>query len=138
ILGDGDRAMELYNMINPINHTRTWIELFKYKVEPYVMAADVYSSAPYVGRGGWTWYTGTAAWMYRVGLEWLLGFKNEGNILRIAPSIPSDWEEYTIHYTYGRTLYSIRVKNGRGKVSDSPSPINLIDDGEHHHIEIKV
>ena len=138
ILGDGDRAMELYNMINPINHTRTWIELFKYKVEPYVMAADVYSSAPYVGRGGWTWYTGTAAWMYRVGLEWLLGFKKEGNILRIAPSIPSDWEEYTIHYTYGRTLYSIRVKNGRGKVSDSPSPINLIDDGEHHHIEIKV
>lgn len=138
MLDNGDKAMDLYNMINPINHTRTWIELFKYKVEPYVMAADVYSMPPYVGRGGWTWYTGTAAWMYRVGLEWLLGFKKEGDILHIDPSIPSDWNEFTIHYTYGNTLYSIRVKNGKGKVDGISSPIHLIDDGGYHHIEIEI
>lgn len=138
MLGDGDKALELYNMINPINHTRTWIELFKYKVEPYVMAADVYSIYPHIGRGGWTWYTGTAAWMYRVGLEWILGFKKEGDRLRIDPCIPKIWDEFTIHYRYGSTLYSIRIKNSRGKVRKEPEPICLVDDGMHHHIEINI
>lgn len=138
MLGDGNRAMELYNMINPINHSRTWTEVSKYKVEPYVMAADVYSVSPYEGRGGWTWYTGAAAWMYRVAVEWILGFKKEGNKLRIEPCIPDEWREFTIHYRYGNTLYSIRVRNTREKYIDEPTTIELIDDGAHHHVEIKI
>src|SRR5699024_3480320 len=121
----GEKAMELYNMINPINHSRTSTEAFQYKVEPYVMAADVYSAPPYEGRGGWTWYTGAAAWMYRLAIEWLLGFKKDGNILKIEPCIPDEWREFTLHYRHGSTLYSIRVKNSKDINVKVTKPIEL-------------
>jgi len=113
-MGDGDKAWGLYNMINPINHARTRMEAARYKVEPYVMAADVYAVHPHVGRGGWTWYTGAAGWMYRVGIEHILGLKKQGDKLIIDPCIPKKWSEYTIEYRYMETKYTITVKNPKG------------------------
>lgn len=113
-MGDGNKAWELFHMINPINHTRTPIECSTYKVEPYVMAADVYAVSPHVGRGGWTWYTGTCGWMYRVGLESILGFKKENDKLIIDPCIPKEWPEYEIEYKYNKATYKIKVKNPDG------------------------
>ncbi|KRQ87879.1 N,N'-diacetylchitobiose phosphorylase [Caloramator mitchellensis] len=115
ILGDGDKAWELFNMINPINHSRTHFEVAKYKVEPYVMAADVYAVEPHVGRGGWTWYTGSSSWMYKVGIEEILGFKKSGDKLMIDPCIPKHWQEYEMTYRYMDTTYKIRVFNTDGK-----------------------
>ncbi|MFA6669937.1 MAG: glucoamylase family protein [Bacillota bacterium] len=111
MLGNGDKAWELFNMINPVNHARTPIECATYKVEPYVAAADVYAVAPHSGRGGWTWYTGAAGWLYRVGLESLLGFNKEGGRLRIQPCIPREWAGYSMEYRYKGTRYHIEVKN---------------------------
>ncbi|MFO7295831.1 MAG: glucoamylase family protein, partial [Clostridia bacterium] len=113
-LGDGNKAAELFNLINPVNHGRTWIEVSRYKVEPYVMAADVYSTPLYVGRGGWTWYTGSASWMYRVGLEHILGFKLEGDCLIVDPCIPQWWNKYEITYNYKSSAYHIVVENPQG------------------------
>lgn len=113
-LGMGDKAWALYHMINPINHSRTSIETATYKVEPYVMAADVYAVSPHVGRGGWTWYTGAASWMYKAGLEEILGFKKQGTSLSIDPCIPKEWVEYKINYRYEETFYRIHVKNPLG------------------------
>ncbi|EIV99663.1 LOW QUALITY PROTEIN: cellobiose phosphorylase [Thermoanaerobacter siderophilus SR4] len=113
-LGEGDRAWQLYNMINPINHTRTPIECMKYKVEPYVIAADVYAVEPHVGRGGWTWYTGAAGWMYRIAIENLLGLKKYGEKLIIDPCIPKNWDKYVIEYNYKNTKYLIDVRNPNG------------------------
>ncbi|ATW26012.1 GH36-type glycosyl hydrolase domain-containing protein [Candidatus Formimonas warabiya] len=110
----GDKAWALYHMINPINHSRTSIESAVYKAEPYVMAADVYAVYPHVGRGGWTWYTGAASWMYRVGLEEILGLRKEGEKLFLDPCIPRDWPEYEIKYKYQQTLYQIHVRNPLG------------------------
>src|ERR1041384_5720620 len=90
-LGDARRAWEIFAMINPVNHTRSAAALATYKVEPYVMAADVYAAAPHTGRGGWTWYTGSAGWMYRLALESLLGLSREGARLRVAPCLPAGW-----------------------------------------------
>ena len=98
-------------MINPINHGRTWIEINKYKVEPYVMAADVYTVEPHVGRGGWAWYTGSSAWMYRVAVEWILGLKLRGDRIFIDPCIPSDWEGFDMIYRYKNSTYEINVEN---------------------------
>ncbi len=114
LMGDGNKAWELFNMINPINHSRTPIECSTYKVEPYVVAADVYAVNPHVGRGGWTWYTGTSGWMYRVGLESILGFKKEKDKLIIDPCIPREWSEYEIEYKYNKANYKIKVKNPEG------------------------
>ncbi|NMA94473.1 MAG: glycosyl transferase [Clostridiales bacterium] len=136
MLKDGNIAMELYNMINPINHSKTPTEAFRYRVEPYVMAADVYSAPPYEGRGGWTWYTGAASWMYRIAIESLLGLKKKGDVLTIDPCIPTEWSEFTIRYRYINTLYSIRVRNGRDGQGDNI--IHLKDDGGHHQIEINL
>ncbi|NLC68115.1 MAG: hypothetical protein GX754_04870 [Clostridiaceae bacterium] len=110
-LGEGDKAYELFSMINPINHSRTPIEIAQYKTEPYVLAADVYATPPNTGRGGWTWYTGAAGWMYRVGIEHILGIKKRGESLVIDPCIPSDWPEYSVVYKYGSSVYEIHVKN---------------------------
>src|SRR5688500_2644564 len=90
-LGDGDKAMELFAMLNPINHARSEAAVQRYRVEPYAVAADVYAEPPHVGRGGWTWYTGSAGWMYRAGLEWMLGFRLRGERLTISPCIPRGW-----------------------------------------------
>ncbi|MFC1660579.1 GH36-type glycosyl hydrolase domain-containing protein [Gemmatimonadota bacterium] len=114
MLGEGDKATNLFNLLNPIHHTRGWEDLHRYKVEPYAIAADVYSEPPHEGRGGWTWYTGAAGWLYRAGLEWILGFKKRGSALSIDPCIPKEWKAFEIAYRYGDTLYRITVENPKG------------------------
>ncbi|HXI61656.1 MAG TPA: glucoamylase family protein [Pyrinomonadaceae bacterium] len=111
MLGDGDRAGELFALLNPINHASTRAGLHKYKVEPYVAPGDVYAVPPHTGRGGWTWYTGSAGWMYRAALENILGFKLQGDRLRIDPCIPRGWREFEINYRHGPTMYRIKVEN---------------------------
>jgi cyclic beta-1,2-glucan synthetase len=112
--GDGDRAMQLYQMINPISHTRGGEDIDVYKVEPYVIVADLYTAEGHLGRGGWTWYTGSASWFYRVGLEAIAGFIKRGDKLFIDPCIPVAWKEFTIEYTHDETTYSIKVLNPDG------------------------
>jgi cellobiose phosphorylase len=111
MLGDGERAGELFGLLNPINHSSTRAGLHKYKVEPYVAVGDVYAVAPHTGRGGWTWYTGSAGWMYRAALEYILGFKLSGDRLRIDPCIPRGWREFEITYRRGNTTYRIKIEN---------------------------
>lgn len=145
-LGNGERAWELFDMINPINHSRTDMERMTYKVEPYVMAADVYAVYPNEGRGGWTWYTGAAGWMYRIGLEHILGIKKQGNYLMLDPCIPKKVNEYSVIYNFGSSVYEISIKNqshqnknvksisADGKAIDG-NRLELIDDGKVHRIE---
>lgn len=112
-LNMGDKALKYFNMINPINHTRTEAECEKYKLEPYVMAADVYIREPHGGRGGWSWYTGTAGWMYKVGLENILGFtKYKGEGYKINPCVPSEWSGFAININNEKEQYKITVKKG--------------------------
>lgn len=115
MLGFGDKALELYKIINPIEHSKTKDTANKYKVEPYVISADVYSNKNLTGRGGWTWYTGSSSWYLKTGLEYILGLKIENNYLGINPCIPKDWKEYKIHYEYKNTIYNITVKNPDSK-----------------------
>jgi cellobiose phosphorylase len=110
-LKNGDKAWKLFNLINPINHSENHRESFTYKNEPYVMSADVYSEFPHIGRAGWSWYTGSASWMLRSGIESILGFNKEGNRLCLKPSIPTRWKEYSITYKYFETFYEIIVLN---------------------------
>ncbi len=111
-MGEGRRAVEVLQMLNPIEHAHTPEDCAVYRTEPYAVAADVYSLESQPGRGGWTWYTGSAGWMYRVWLEEVLGFKLRGNRLSIEPAIPEDWPGYVITFRYGRTEYRIEVQNG--------------------------
>jgi len=141
--GDAARAWELARMINPIHHSRDAEAAAVYKVEPYVMAADVYGVAPHVGRGGWTWYTGSAGWMYRLLTESLLGLRRTGERMSLAPCLPADWPEYRLRYRHGTSVYVIRVQqcdagpallrlDGR----DQPGfGFPLVDDGAVHHVE---
>lgn len=115
ILGFGDKALEYYRMINPIEHSRTKDAANKYKVEPYVIAADVYGEKNLAGRGGWTWYTGSSSWYYTAGIEYILGLKVRSEILSLEPCIPATWKEYTIRYKYGKSIYNIKVNNPNGK-----------------------
>ena len=115
ILGFGDKALEYYRMINPIEHARTKEEANKYKVEPYVVAADVYGAKNLLGRGGWTWYTGSSSWYYTAGIEYILGLKIINGTLSIEPCIPNNWKEYLIKYKYGKSVYNIKVINPNGK-----------------------
>jgi cyclic beta-1,2-glucan synthetase len=103
--------MELFHMLNPVNHARTAEAVDRYRVEPYVVAADVYAHPMHVGRGGWTWYTGSAGWMYRTAIEGLLGLHREGATFRVDPCIPAMWPGYTIEWRTGRALYHITVTN---------------------------
>ncbi|MGH7639172.1 MAG: GH36-type glycosyl hydrolase domain-containing protein, partial [Gemmatimonadaceae bacterium] len=147
LLGDGDRAFELYQMINPLMHARDAAEVETYKVEPYVVAADVYTAEGQLGRGGWTWYTGSASWLYRVGLETILGFTKTGDTLRVTPAVPRGWPEYTIEYRCGESTYVITVRRtnaeaGRGRVlvdgEDRPDgTIRLLDDGRRHEVLVE-
>ncbi len=149
MLGEGDKAYNLFKLINPINHTRTQIECAKYKVEPYVATADIYTNPEHLGRGGWSWYTGSAGWMYKVALEDILGFRKEGDKLFINPSIPKDWDDYRIKYTYKNSIYNIEVKNPNG-VNTGVSKIlvdgnmikdkyiKLVDDGSIHKVLIEM
>ena len=110
MMGDRERAWELFAMLNPVNHGSEPEEIERYKVEPYVMCADIYGASPHTSRGGWTWYTGAAGWMYRLTVETLLGLKLEVDHLRMAPCIPGHWESYKIHYRFRETFYHITVK----------------------------
>ena len=149
ILGDGDRAGELFSILNPINHSNTRAGVQRYKVEPYVACADVYSMPPHVGRGGWTWYTGSAGWMYRAGLEWILGFRLQGKTLVIEPCIPRTWRGFELRFKYQSSRYEIAVENPHSVSSGvsrvefdgeampaSTAGINLNDDGVVHRIRI--
>jgi cyclic beta-1,2-glucan synthetase len=128
LLDQGDYAYELFNMLNPLNHTDNLEKALKYMVEPYVIAADVYSREPYTGRGGWTWYTGSSGWMYRLGIEAILGLQRIGNSLLFNPCIPKKWNAYQVDYRYGKTRYHIQVQNPEN-VNSSVRQIML--DGEH-------
>jgi cyclic beta-1,2-glucan synthetase len=110
-LGQGERATSLLSLLNPIARTRTLADLQRYKVEPYVIAADIYSVAPHAGRGGWTWYTGSAGWMYRAGIESILGFRLHGTRFTMSPCIPAAWPHFEIEFRYGSARYDIRVSN---------------------------
>ena len=144
---DGDRAFQLFQMINPLTHASTPDQIETYKVEPYVVAADVYTATGHLGRGGWTWYTGSASWMYRIGLEAILGFRKEGDRLIIEPCVPMSWREYQIDYRFGRSVYAIVVVNPDGveggavdvtvdgRVLDD-STIVLVDDGLRHDVQV--
>ncbi len=124
-LGDRRRAWELLAMINPVNHARSPEGTATYKVEPYVVAADVYAVSPHTGRGGWTWYTGSAGWMYRLIVESLLGLRLEVDKLHVAPCLPADWKGFTLHYRYRETLYHISVL----QISDGNGETRVIVDG---------
>ncbi|MDD5343717.1 MAG: protein ndvB, partial [Smithella sp.] len=147
-LGDNRRAWEIMTMINPVNHTRSSEAVATYKVEPYAVAADVYALEPHIGRGGWTWYTGSAGWMYRLILESLLGVKREGNRLSLTPCIPDDWDVFNIRYRYGKTIYHIfvmRAQTSESKkmvtidgVEQSEGIILLVDDGKEHKVDVRI
>jgi cyclic beta-1,2-glucan synthetase len=148
MLGDGDKAGELFSILNPINHARTRADIFRYKVEPYVVSADVYAEPSHVGRGGWTWYTGSAGWMYRAGLEWILGFRLRGASLVIDPCIPKSWPGFEIAFRYHSARYDISVENPRGvnrgvsgihldgQALQSGNAIPLSDNGTNHKVEV--
>jgi cellobiose phosphorylase len=114
LLGDGDRAVKLWNLLNPICHAANRDQVARYKVEPYAVSADVYGAPPHTGRGGWTWYTGSAGWMYRVALEAILGFRRQGQILLFQPCVPASWPDYEVSYRHGRTTYKIHFDNSMG------------------------
>jgi cyclic beta-1,2-glucan synthetase len=147
-LGDGDKAGELFRMMNPINRSNSRASAQRYKVEPYVLAGDIYAEPPHVGRGGWTWYTGSAGWLYRAGIEWILGFRVRGMNLSIDPCIPRNWRDYSLEFRYHTATYKIRVENPSsvakgvalteldGKVLPGPANIPLQDDGKVHQVRV--
>ena len=143
-LGDHAHAWELARMINPIHHAMDAEQVATYKVEPYVVAADVYAVAPHVGRGGWTWYTGSAGWMYRLMTESLLGLRREGDTLRLAPCLPADWTGFELDYRFGSSLYRLEVVQAAGAtpgmvLDGEPLPglvLPLRDDGAGHRVKI--
>jgi cyclic beta-1,2-glucan synthetase len=147
LLGEGTRAMSLFDMLNPILHTATPKDVERFRVEPYVAVADVYSAPPHTGRGGWTWYTGSSGWLYRVALEAILGFRVQGDRLVMDPCIPGTFREYEITYRYRQTVYLIRVENPNGVergvktvevdgVEQEPKEVRLVDDGLSHAVKV--
>lgn len=151
-LGRGDKAVEMFQMLNPINHTRTDFEVKKYVGEPYVMAADVYTAMPKEGHAGWTWYTGAASWMYQAGIEWILGIRKRANRLYIDPKIPNEWPGFTVNYRFGKTSYMIEVTNENKQLHPAVLEMNgetisyegdlpyieLIDDGREYQVQVKI
>lgn len=148
-MGDGDAAADLFALVNPINHARDATATERYKVEPYVVAADVYSTAPHVGRGGWTWYTGSAAWMYRAGIEGILGLTRHGDALMLEPTLPKAWPQVEMRVLVASTRYKIVVENpsgsGRGiaavqidgaAAAHRSGPLRLALDGANHEVRI--
>jgi cyclic beta-1,2-glucan synthetase len=148
-LGDGDKAHELFSLVNPITHASDRAGADRYRVEPYVVAADVYAERAHLGRGGWTWYTGSAGWMYRAGLEWLLGFRVRGEFLVLDPCIPRGWPRFEIVFRYRSARYELTVENPRGVSRGVSSvevdgaapvaggaPIRLTDDGATHSVRV--
>jgi cyclic beta-1,2-glucan synthetase len=150
-LGDGDKAAALFWMLNPINHARTRIDMYRYKVEPYVVAADIYAAPGHVGRGGWTWYTGAAGWMQRAGVESILGLRIEGSVLRLDPCIPKSWPRFEITLRHGGSRYEIVVENPQSvqrgvaaaeldgaTITLRPLAIPLKDDGAVHRLQVRL
>ena len=144
-LRDRKRAWELFTMINPVSHTGSPEGMGRYKAEPYVVAADVYALAPHTGRGGWTWYTGSAGWMYRLILESLLGLRLEGDRLSVSPCVPMEWTEFKVHYRYRETMYHITVLQGGYETSvmidgveRDEKGIHLIDDRQEHSVVVTI
>ncbi len=136
-LGDGERATQLYHLLNPINHSENFESMSKYKAEPYVMAADVYGLHPHIGRGGWTWYTGAASWMYRSALESILGFEISVNKFRVDPKVPRDWDCFSIVYYFGMSRYEITLKRGDSSLRHKSGEwIEMNNDGKQHFVEI--
>jgi cyclic beta-1,2-glucan synthetase len=145
--GNGDKAADLFAMLNPINRTLTADDVDRYKVEPYVVVADVYSAEGLVGRGGWTWYTGSAGWLYRAGVEWILGLRPAGDRLRIAPAIPPGWPGFRATLRRGKATYDIAVENPQGHAAPAAATLTFdgkaldaadgtipfVDDGGTHH-----
>ena len=145
----GGKAASLFWMLNPINHARSRADLRRYKVEPYVVAADVYSASDHVGRGGWTWYTGSAGWLYRAGMEEILGLRLTGSALHLDPCIPETWPGFQITLRRGSTRFDIRVDNPNGvakgiasaridgiEIAERPLRLDLPDDGKSHEIRV--
>ena len=147
-LGDSKLAWELLEIINPVNHSKSREEIDRYKVEPYVIAADVYALTPHIGRGGWTWYTGSAGWMYRLITESLLGLRLEVDKLFIEPCLPADWEKYKVFYRYRETTYNINILQIHNNdveftlsvdgIKNNDKFISLIDDHQIHLVEVKI
>jgi cyclic beta-1,2-glucan synthetase len=149
--GNAERAWELFGLINPVRHGDSSAAIATYKVEPYVVAADVYTNPQHAGRGGWTWYTGSAAWMYRLVLESLLGVRLEHQRLRIEPLLPRSWPGFDLHYRHGQALYHIQIKNLGGEtgarnvtrvscdgIEQTETTILLHDDASEHRVEIEL
>jgi cyclic beta-1,2-glucan synthetase len=146
-LGNGDEAVELFHMLNPVNHARTRADAERYKVEPYVVAADVSAHVEHLGRGGWTWYTGSAGWMYRTGLEEILGLKARGDHCEIDPCIPAAWPGFSLLWRLGRSRYEFEVLNPERRCRGvahaerdgervDPRRIPLVDDGDTHRVRV--
>jgi cellobiose phosphorylase len=147
--GHGARAWELLRLINPIHHGDSAEAIATYKVEPYVVAADVYTNPQHLGRGGWTWYTGSAGWMYRLIIESLLGLRVQVDRLLIAPLLPEDWGGFRMRYRYHQTVYAIAVRRVDGAEltgtrilcdgeEQTGAGIPLRNDGKEHHIEVAI
>ncbi|MBE5805742.1 MAG: hypothetical protein E7313_03415 [Clostridiales bacterium] len=147
ILGFGDKAVEYFRMINPIEHSKTKDAVMKYKVEPYVIPADIYGQGNLAGRGGWTWYTGSSSWMYIAGIKYILGLNVSDGYLSLEPHISKSWKEYSIKYVYGQTIYNIKVFNESGKTDGvikmlldgnlvEEKRIKLVDDSIVKQIEV--
>jgi cyclic beta-1,2-glucan synthetase len=147
-LGEGDKASELFSLLNPINHASNRTGVYRYKVEPYVVAADVYAEYPHSGRGGWTWYTGSSGWMLRVNLEWILGFKIIEGRLHLKPCIPREWRKFDIRFTKGTSTFNLEVVNPNGKnsgivqcevdgivIHPVPESLAITEDGRNHHFK---
>ncbi len=144
-LGDKQHAWELFGMINPVNHAKSATAVARYKVEPYVVAADVYALSPHTGRGGWTWYTGSAGWMYRLITESLLGLRLEVDQLHFEPCLPAGWGGFTMHYRYRETVYHVSIAQGSGSAGMTidgevreGSAIPMVDDGRDHVVEVRL
>lgn len=147
LLNLDDKAYEYYKMINPIEHSRTKEAANKYKVEPYVIAADVYGKYNLVGRGGWTWYTGSSGWMYISGLRYILGLDIQNKTMKINPHIPQEWNGYTIRFKYGESQYNLKINKSKQKIKrsitingkkESEEKITLDSSGKIYNIEIEI
>ena len=147
-LGDAERAWELFTMINPVNHAKSPDAIAVYKTEPYVVAADVYALAPHTGRGGWSWYTGSAGWMYQFIVESLLGLRLEADQLHFSPCVPADWNSFEVRYRYRQTVYHITVlqtsvADGGPRLAldgvELPGPaVPMVDDRRQHAVEVRI
>jgi cyclic beta-1,2-glucan synthetase len=147
MLGEGDQALELLRMLNPIKRTASRTGVYAYKVEPYVLAADIYAESPHARRGGWTWYTGAAGWFYRAGLESILGLQVRGDQLLFDPCIPRGWHSYSMSYQHQTSRYEMTIENPDGRtrgvslieldgIAQTANRITLQDDGQNHRVRV--